>query len=246
MRSPLKEKLRDLLLGSGPVPQLSPVGRRSPQDEVSVSLKGLDTSLDVTHSNVVASLRPLTIGVGVRGGSAFIQAKRKRPTLEFRQSGGSRKLLGRIDLRADDNISLNEGALLLCHCRRSRNYCTSPARFYRHELYQHYGRFRSRGRGDPYNFNMSAPELRRVFVFYICPRPVVLVTVIHEDASNVFPMDLIGPVSGSEFSLALRSTSPAVELMKASRRIALSDVPFDRMSVAYALGKHHKEKSVDW
>ena len=192
--------------------------------------------------------------IQVVGGAVFgmlatiltIQAQRKRLTLEFRQGGGSGNLLGRIGLRVDDKIPLEEGTLLLYCCESSRNYCTSPARFYLYELYHHYGRFRSRGQGDPYNFKMSAPALRRLFVFYICPRPVVLVTVVHEDTSNVFPMDLIGSVSDSEFSLALRSTSPAVKLMKASKRVALSDVPHDQMSVAYALGKHHNEKSIDW
>ena len=167
MHSALKEKLRDLLLGSGPVPQLSPVGRRSPQDEVRVFLRGLDTPLDVTHSNVVASLRPLTIGVGIRGGQALRESKWRRLTLDFRQCDGSSKLLGRIDLRVDGSIPLEEGALLLCRCGRSRNYCTTPARFYMQELYHYYGRFRSRAHGDPYNFKMSAPELRRLFVFYI-------------------------------------------------------------------------------
>jgi flavin reductase (DIM6/NTAB) family NADH-FMN oxidoreductase RutF len=59
-------------------------------------------------------------------------------------------------------------------------------------------------------------------------------------------MDLIGPTDSPWFTMALRSTSPAVRLMQQSKRMALASVPFDLRDVAYALGKHHALASINW
>jgi flavin reductase (DIM6/NTAB) family NADH-FMN oxidoreductase RutF len=59
-------------------------------------------------------------------------------------------------------------------------------------------------------------------------------------------MDLIGPTDSPWFSMALRLTSPAVELMRQSRRMALASVPFSHKEVAYRLGEHHRKASIDW
>jgi hypothetical protein len=64
--------------------------------------------------------------------------------------------------------------------------------------------------------------------------------------SNLFPMDLIWPVSADCFTLALRSTSPSIATMKSARRVALSDVPARDYATAYKLGIHHKNAMVDW
>src|SRR6185369_14027293 len=78
---------------------------------------------------------------------------------------------------------------------------------------------------DPYNFVMAPQAVQQLMIFYICPRPVVLVSVDDGSHSNLFPMDLIGPIAPDRFTLALRSTSQSVPTMKSSRRLALSDIP---------------------
>ena len=90
------------------------------------------------------------------------------------------------------------------------------------------GRAAARGAApaqQPVQLSDDTPDLRASHVFYICPRPVVLVSVEHEGAGNLFPMDLIGPTDSPWFSMALRSTSPAVRLMQRSRRMALAEHP---------------------
>jgi flavin reductase (DIM6/NTAB) family NADH-FMN oxidoreductase RutF len=89
-------------------------------------------------------------------------------------------------------------------------------------------------------------DLRCNHVFYMCPRPVVLVTVEHEGAGNMFPMDLIGPTDSEWYSMALRKTSPAIRLMQESRRIALASVPVQQKAIAYEMGKHHGKANIDW
>jgi flavin reductase (DIM6/NTAB) family NADH-FMN oxidoreductase RutF len=93
---------------------------------------------------------------------------------------------------------------------------------------------------------MTPEGVRRLMVFYICPRPVVLVSVAGEHHSNLFPMDLIGPVSEDRFCLALRSTSPSISAIRGTGRVAISDMPASLTPAIYRLGGHHKKSGIDW
>lgn len=92
---------------------------------------------------------------------------------------------------------------------------------------------------------MSASDLRCLNAYYIAARPVYLMSVAHDDRANVFPMDLVGRVSSGDFLLALRATSPAIELMEASGRIAMSGAPASQLQAVYALGAHHHKATID-
>lgn len=103
----------------------------------------------------------------------------------------------------------------------------------------------ARSKADPYNFSMAPHDLLALHVFYLQPRPVVLVSVDDGNASNIFPMDLIGPLGDDLFAMALRTTSPSVQTMEKAGHWAIGEVPFARYRTAYSLGKHHKEKTID-
>jgi flavin reductase (DIM6/NTAB) family NADH-FMN oxidoreductase RutF len=92
---------------------------------------------------------------------------------------------------------------------------------------------------------MSARDLRALNAYYIVVRPVFLVGVRHEERRDLFPMDLVGPLSSGEYLLALRATSPAVALIEASRRIAMSSAPAELLDAVYALGSRHRQPAHD-
>ena len=124
-----------------------------------------------------------------------------------------------------------------------RNRSLPPASYLRFRLRQRWEIFRDK---TPYNFRMIPSELFALYVFYYVPRPVSLVSVAFEGATNIFPMDLVGRMGGDLFLLALRSTSPAIRLMTGSKRLAVTAVPFEEKEVAYKLGTHHKKETIDW
>jgi flavin reductase (DIM6/NTAB) family NADH-FMN oxidoreductase RutF len=99
---------------------------------------------------------------------------------------------------------------------------------------------------DPNAFKMSFADLRALNVFYMMPRPVYLISTVHDDASNIFPMDLVGPLGDDKFLLALRRTSPSVELMRRSERMVAAGAPAALKAQVYELGAHHKKRSIDW
>jgi flavin reductase (DIM6/NTAB) family NADH-FMN oxidoreductase RutF len=237
--APFKERVKELFN----IPYYGPVGLHDPQREVEVWLRGAGEPMDVTYNNVVAALRPFTLAVMFDGDDS--RTFDGKPRLCFHERGGRKRLLGVIHLRPVRSIPLPEHQFRLFETGDCENYSVSPLNL---RLYYFNTRRRAsqRLRKDPYNFQMTEADLRCSFVFYICPRPVVLVSVEHEDDSNIFPMDLIGPTDSPWFSMALRSTSPAVRLMQQSRRMALASVPFTYKAIAYELGKHHRQTSIDW
>jgi flavin reductase (DIM6/NTAB) family NADH-FMN oxidoreductase RutF len=251
----VKSQIRKLLLGEKPIPQYVGVGLHEPQMQIRVWLYGEGDPIEVTRNNVTAALRPFMIGIVERergkekGETAshpstlLSVTQRGNPRLVFQQWGGKEKILGEIFLRQVQAIDTGDGMIRLFEVTGHRNYCLPPLKMQLHYLWRWWqGRKQTGG----YNFQMATGDLYAYYVFTICPRPVVLVSVVHEESSNIFPMDLIGPTNSPYFLMALRSTSPAVALMKASRRIVLSGCPFSYQSIAYDLGAHHRKERIEW
>jgi flavin reductase (DIM6/NTAB) family NADH-FMN oxidoreductase RutF len=225
-----------------PLPQWPPIALRAPQDGVQVRLVSARGEFDVTRAAVVASLRPLTIGVGLDAGLLSAIEGAAAPSLQFVDLE-SRRTVGSLQLRHTRNWLAAGTAIGLFEVRHGKHSCVGwPRRPWNRWLQNRVMRKNT----DPNNFSMAPEAVQQQMIFYICPRPVVLVSVDDGVHSNLFPMDLIGPVSADRFTLALRSTSPSIPTMKSARRVALSDVPARDFATAYKLGIHHKNVKVDW
>lgn len=225
------------------LPRYGAVALDDPQSAVEVWLDGLDQPKDVTRNNVVAALRPFTIAVML---SDDDPSPREDSMLRLRfHHRTSQRLLGVLHLRPAGAIPLPGHRFRLFETSDCENYCVSRLQMRAYDLREQW-RAERRQRRNPRNFQMTHPDIRASHVFYICPRPVVLVTVDHQGAGNMFPMDLIGPTDSPWFSMALRLTSPAVELIRQSRRLALASAPFSYKEIAYQLGEHHRQLSIDW
>src|SRR5262249_47614408 len=143
-----------------------------------------------------------------------------RLALEISDASTGEALLARIRLKPTGEVPLASGTLHLFEAVGCQNWCAPTlTRWFRYALAWQHARGAKR-RGD--GLRMSAADLRALNAYYITARPVYLVGVAHKDRVNLFPMDLVGPVSSGDFLLALRATSPAVEVMEASRCIAMS------------------------
>jgi flavin reductase (DIM6/NTAB) family NADH-FMN oxidoreductase RutF len=234
-----------LIFGAADFPEQCIVGMRDPQSEVSVWLRGLGSPLDVTHNNVIASASPLTIGVAFENEWSLAFAK-SRLSLQFRENRGEKHLLGQIGLRMTGHLPIGSERLYLFEAQNCRNYCLPRPQLWTRYARHAYHQWRARKRSMPPDFQMSSRKLHCVSAFYICPRPVVLVSVMDGPLGNIVPMDLIGPVGTRHFTLALHNTSTALPLIERTRLIALSSVPVTQTSVAFDLSKHHKMSSIDW
>jgi flavin reductase (DIM6/NTAB) family NADH-FMN oxidoreductase RutF len=237
--------LRQVVFGP-PIPQFCTVGSKDPQSEVRVWLRGLGSPLDVTECNVIAAARPFTIGIGLQHMPDTDAIQRAPLFLDFSDRSGDPSVLGEIQLSYSETIRIGDHVLCLFRASHSTNRCLPKSVVWRRYLdFARQQRRVAKGPSPP-ETKMIIREFFALSTFYICPRPVVLVSVVDSNASNLFPMDLIGPLDGQHFSLALHSTSTAVPLMERSRRIALSSVPVEQTSMAYALGQNHKRTDFHW
>lgn len=217
-----------------------PIALSDAPSGVQLTMRRADgTSIDVSHDHVPVSMRPLVLGIRLEGEPP------DRLALEVHHELSTGAPIAAIALRSAGApaIPLARGALHLFRTVGVRNRTASlPTRWLRYALAWRHARLAGR-RGD--GLRMTAADLRCLNAYYIHARPVYLVAVAHGGRNNVFPMDLVGPLSSGEFLLALRATSPAIALLEGSRRVALSGAPGHQRAAVYALGAHHRKETVD-
>jgi flavin reductase (DIM6/NTAB) family NADH-FMN oxidoreductase RutF len=235
----VEKTLRRLLLGDTDLPQQCLVPMPDPQDEISVWLDGAGAPRDVTDTHLIACPLPFTIGLGMQdspGVSATL-------SLQFRERHGQRALLGEVFLRASSTVQTSGPTLRLFDALACRNYCLPWARLRAHYMRHSYVQWR--GGGDP-EVPMSSLARRSMIVFYICPRPVVLVSVMHGEEGNIFPMNLLGEIGKGYLAFALNSSRQAAPLVERAGRLVFSTVPYELSESARKLGGNHRKKSVRW
>ena len=224
------------------IPEYAVVGLKEPQEDIRVELHGLGKPQDLTFNHSMVAMRPFTISIGSPGDQDLAEVRSARLSLEFVDAREKQETIGRIFLQFAGAIELPDLRLNLFNAKGHWNGCLPWTAL---QLYYIRRAYLSRRSRNPFNFRMSLHDLYSLYVFYICPRPVVLVSVVDGPRSNIFPMDLVGTVSDKYFLMALRSTSPAVELMEHSRQMVLSSIPVSWKDIAYQLGKHHRKESID-
>lgn len=245
MISEIRRVSKRLIFGPDVFIQQCAIGLSDPQEEVAVWLYGLGAPRNVTHRNVIAAASPFTIGIGLERERLSALASGSRLKLRFQNQAIGSELLGEIGLRLVRVIPFESEQLALFEARYCRNYCIQTIRLWAHHLYHSSRQSRFRSSHATAQIRMTALAVRSLAVFYICPRPVVLVTAVDGCAVNIFPMDLIGPIGVQRFSLALHSTSAGIPLMEHSRKIAISNLSVEQARAVFELGKNHRRASVN-
>jgi flavin reductase (DIM6/NTAB) family NADH-FMN oxidoreductase RutF len=230
--------IKKIALGEADVPQQCTVAMPDPQLEIRVWLKGSGERLDITHNHVVACASPMTVGIGVDSGQP-----RTRPLLEFREREGEQRLLAQVRLEKSETVSGAGQELSLFRIRSCAIYCLPRHRVWAHDLYQFFVRWRAEKNPE---IPMSIRAARSMNAFFICPRPVVLVSAMHGNSGNIFPMNLFGGIGDGYFAFALNSMRNAAPLVEHAGRVALSSIPFEHAGLARQLGRNHRLQSVNW
>jgi flavin reductase (DIM6/NTAB) family NADH-FMN oxidoreductase RutF len=247
---PMLRRVRSAVLANSNLPQQCAIGLRGPQSEVRVELHGLRShplGCDVTARHMIACASPFTIGIGLDAASSLEVSEAAHPTLKFFEQGGDQRLLAEIALILSTSVPAGEQELFLFEIRSVRNYCLPKARLWAHYLFL--ALLRARGGKKPGEIPMVARGVHAGIACFVCPRPVVLVSVADPDqsgAGNLFPMNLMGPAGEGYFAFSLNSTRQASPLVQRARRVALSDLPFELSDRARELRGNHKRESIQW
>ena len=225
-----------------PLPQWNAVAANAALDPMRVWLMLDGKSFDVTHNHAAAALKPFTLALGL---DEFLQRALDRdhnPVLLFCE-GPQQHGVASLRLRFEYTVSHENAVVGLFRVIAHRQRCLR----WPHRPWNRWMQRRAAAKNtDPANFSLSPEAQQQIMVFYLRPRPVVLVSVECEAHRNIFPMDLIGSVKPDLFTLALRTTSRSVEAMKRSRRIALSDIAAADVAIAHGLGRHHRAVDIEW
>ena len=217
-----------------PLPQWATIALAPPQQVVTATLRWDSTLADVTADHTVASLNPLVIATSVDAG--------QRPVLEYRDNDSGR-LLGVLHLVRDAS-DIGATSLAFYRVASGDHHCLSFPRRSWNAWLQNRQMRKSRASNG---LNTDPAAVQQLMIAYLCPKPVVLVSVNTDGHQNIFPMDLIGPLDRSGyFSLALRTTNVSVPILREARRVALSHVPATMKQVVYRLSEHHKNALTDW
>jgi len=220
-----------------PLPQWAAIGLASPQDAILATLEWAGRSVDATRNHTIASLKPLAVAIGLIDGMDPARA-----VLAYRDKV-SGKELGHIRLKRSFTRTIAGRPIGVFDVDKADHCCLSwPQRPWNAGLQAR----AMRRNTNPHNFQMTPEAVQQLMTFYICPRPVVLVSICESTHSNIFPMDLIGPLANDCFTLALRNTSISVPTMVRARRIVLSGAPAGLKDTAYRLGEHHRRGFADW
>lgn len=238
----VRQAVKRIIFGPSDFPQQCVVGLRDPQSEITVWLHGLGTPRDVTSSHLMACGAPFIIGIGFDGEENTLPIGGSRLSIRFHERGGDQQLLGEIGLQYDSALVVGTQQLCLFRIRNYRNCCLAKPR-----LWARYLQYARMQQGTHHSdVPITTREVHAMIVFYICPRPVVLVSVEDGDKRNMFPMNLMGPIGNDYFAFALNSSRAAAPLVESAGRVALSNVPLELASMVRQLGGNHKKPSIDW
>jgi flavin reductase (DIM6/NTAB) family NADH-FMN oxidoreductase RutF len=227
-----KETIKPLVR---PLPQWSTIAVAPPQQVITATLRWDGKSVDVTADHTVASLNPLVIATSVDAGEG--------PVIEYSDSATGR-FLGVLHLTQMTSVAAGKASLTLYHVASGEHHCLGWPRRPWNAWLQNRLMLKSQ---PSHPFALKPAVVQQLMIAYLCPRPVILVSVDAPGHQNIFPMDLIGPLQRSGlFSLALRSTNVSVPFMREVRRVALSNVPATMKAVVYKLSEHHKQPPHDF
>jgi flavin reductase (DIM6/NTAB) family NADH-FMN oxidoreductase RutF len=235
---PVPRALRNRLK---PTPQWLAITLPSPQTPVRVTLVSRGVEVDVTDNNAVAALQPLTIRLGLDEKLSETVQQEREVWLRLVDRNLNRTL-GKLRLSYVREWRAAGARLGLFEVTSGRHYCAPlPRKVWDTWMYE-----RAARRVPPERQLMPPVAVEQLMVFNLCPRPVFFVTVDDGRNSNLFPMDLVGPMLPDHFTLALRNTSPSVATITNARRLVIADVPGHACQIAHQLGSHHRRPNIDF
>jgi flavin reductase (DIM6/NTAB) family NADH-FMN oxidoreductase RutF len=219
---------REILFGDAEIKEYAAITTDGQINE-KVYLWDNTTTTDISESHWLLCLDPVIFGIWVPKAPARLQQDYKMyfrdPIAGIQKKG---KTVAELSLDYFDQLADEDGSLLLLKVRRSRVNHISLVQT--HLLYlKYYKKPKS-----------SFENLKSLAAAYSYPRKVRLISFKEDNYYNIFPMDLLGGIpKGNKYVFGLRHTNTALSKMIKSKKIVVSEVPFEFKKTIYQLGSHH-------
>ncbi|MBO9567101.1 MAG: hypothetical protein J7621_30290, partial [Niastella sp.] len=87
---------------------------------------------------------------------------------------------------------------------------------------------------------LTFPQFKSFVAAYSYPRRIRVISFRQDDYYNIFPMDLLGDISGNNrFVFGLRHSNVALDKIITTRKLVVSEAPYAQKDTIYRLGAHH-------
>ncbi len=190
-----------------------------------VFLEAKDKLLEISTCHWVLCLEPVIFGVWLKKGEPPFDPDDQDLKMIIRDP---EKTLAKVKLKVFSKMEEEEGSLYLMKYEEGNIYHTNfaEARF----LFSRY--YRKPGH--------SFKKFKALVTAYSYPRRVRIISFKEGGHFNIFPMDLLAPIPGSnKFVFGLRHTNRTLAKIIETGKIVVSEVSFEHKDEIYKLGKHH-------
>lgn len=196
-----------------------------------VYLQTAKSIVDISQRQFLLSLEPVVFGIWLEKEKPFVKDNEKYKMVfkaladkNYREE----KTLAVINLDFFDKIEEEDKIMLLLKLTSSKIYHTNW--FKTHLLFNRYYK------KPTFSFN----KFKSFVAAFSYPRKVRIISFKEDGYFNIFPMDLYGNISQSDYCVfGLRHTNVTLQKIIEAKKIVVSEAPYEYKDVIYSLGKHH-------
>jgi hypothetical protein len=225
----MKKLLRKILFGEIPVREYATVTVAGDIIE-RVWLEAGSKRIDISMNHWLLCLEPVVFGIWLtkRADIGYFD-KRLAYHIYFKDSEKNAETVAVLELNLFHKIEEPDGTLLLLKLTKATSYHINFIKT-RLLFYKHYKK--------P---EQDLKKLRSYAAAYSFPRRVRLISFKEGDYFNIFPMDLVGDIPFSKrFVFGLRHSNVTLARIIETKKMAVSEIPFEYKDIIYQLGKHHR------
>jgi hypothetical protein len=225
----MKKFIRNILFGDTPVSEYSTVRVEGKINErVWLSMNG--TLIDISTTHWLLCLNPVVFGIWFSKDDIIPFDNEGKYRIYFKDSVMDPATVAIMKLDFFNRIEENDGTLFLLKLAETKirhlNFIRTRLIFYRYYK-------------KP---EQDFKKLKSYSAAYSYPRRVRIISFKEGSWFNIFPMDLVGDIPhSSRYVFGLRHTNVTLDRMIETKKLAVSEVPFECKDVIYQLGKHHRE-----
>lgn len=192
-----------------------------------VFLKTNDSIIDVSQDHWALCLQPIIFGIWLNKHTDFPLSSNNNYKLFFEETDAQKKL-AEIQLSFFDSIVEQDGTLLLVKAEKCKLFHVS----FLETLFLYAAYYRKPG--------FSFKKFSSYVSAFSYPRKVRIVSFQKEDYYNIFPMDFVGNIRGTNrYVFGLRHSNLALSEIIKTKKLAVSEVPFIYKEAIYKLGSYH-------
>ncbi len=225
----MKKLLRKILFGEIPVREYATVTVPGDINE-RVWLEAGRRRIDISMNHWLLCLEPVVFGIWLtKKEDIGYFDKRLAYHMYFNDSEKNADTVAVLELNLFHKIEEPDGTLLLLKLAKARSHHINFIKT-RLLFYKHYKK--------P---EQDLNKLKSYAAAYSFPRRVRLISFKEGDYYNIFPMDLVGDIPFSKrFVFGLRHSNVTLARIIETKKMAVSEIPFEYKDIIYQLGKHHR------